>query len=95
MTSKKFGIALLSLLVLALFAVAPAMAADSFVKNITKGDTVFIGESGLCIGGAIDNAPYISYWAPGTAFTDAPTKSINVTAGLKTSFFIDPSDFSS
>ncbi|WFN36289.1 DUF3821 domain-containing protein [Methanomicrobium antiquum] len=94
MTSKKFGIALLSLLVLALFAVAPAMAADAYSKNISAGETVFIGESGLNIETAVNSQPYISYWAPGTAFTDAPTKSINMTAGLMRNFFVDPSDFS-
>ena len=49
MTSKKLGIALLSLVVLAIFAVAPAAAGTAFATYITAGDTVFVGESGLNI----------------------------------------------
>ncbi|MDD4300469.1 MAG: hypothetical protein PHO78_07445, partial [Methanomicrobium sp.] len=60
MTSKKLGIALFSLLVLALFAFTPATAGD-YVKNITAGDTVLVGESGLCIAGAVAGSPYIAY----------------------------------
>ena len=54
MTSKKLGIALLSLVVLAIFAVAPVAAAPVLAVNITAGDTVFIGESGLNISAPLD-----------------------------------------
>ena len=50
MISKKFTVTLISLTILAVFAVAPASAAsDAFATNITAGDPVYLGESGLDI----------------------------------------------
>jgi len=76
MTSKKLGIALLSLVVLAIFAVGSASAAgfvsssNPFAVNISVGQTVFVGEGGLnitAITDAIDDGGYPQelYWLPG------------------------------
>ena len=96
MTSKKLGIALFSLLVLALFAFTPATAADAYVKNITAGSTVLVGESGLNVTAAVAGSPYIAYWSSGSSTTtDAPASSINVTTAFAENFYADPATFGS
>ena len=50
MIYKKYGIALLFLIILTIFAIAPAAAvSDAFATNITAGDPVYLGEAGLDI----------------------------------------------
>jgi len=100
MTSKKLGIALLSLAVLAIFAVAPAVAAPVYAPDIEAGDAVFIGESGLNISAALNPAyilgePATIYWystgsQPGT---DVPTQTLKLTGDQIRSFYVSPELF--
>ncbi|MBP2133671.1 PGF-CTERM protein [Methanomicrobium sp. W14] len=71
MTSKKFGIALLSLIVLAIFAVGPVSAVGELgILNITPGDTVFIGEEGINIAAAVGGATSGTiYWREDSSAT--------------------------
>ncbi|MBN2734489.1 MAG: DUF3821 domain-containing protein [Methanomicrobiaceae archaeon] len=65
MTSKKFGIALLSLLVLALLFLATPVSAKTVsdgLTNISAGDTVFLGEAGLNVSSAVPNAAGTICW---------------------------------
>ncbi|MBR6497815.1 MAG: DUF3821 domain-containing protein, partial [Methanomicrobium sp.] len=95
MTSKKLGIALLSLVVLAIFAVAPAAAAQPFAVNISTGDTVFIGESGLNITGVLNNGTNAIAWysAGSTVGTDTPKKVVTLTETQINSFYVDQGTF--
>ncbi|WOF16845.1 DUF3821 domain-containing protein [Methanoplanus sp. FWC-SCC4] len=88
MTSKKFGIALFALLVMALFAVAPAMASTDAIKSIQKGDTVFVGEEGLNISQCIDGASTTIYW-----FKDSTSTAFPLDLGSNSSVIIGESDF--
>jgi hypothetical protein len=97
MTSKKLGIALLSLVVLAIFAVAPAAAAPALAVNITAGDTVFIGESGLNISATLNelNANAIAWYAAGSSpkAGDAPKKVVTLTNDAVNHFYVDQGTF--
>ena len=94
MTSKKLGIALLSLVVLAIFAVAPAAAAQSFAVNISTGDTVFIGESGLNITAALNGTTAIAWYSSGsTVGADTPAKVVTLTETQINSFYVDQGTF--
>jgi len=75
--TKKFALALVSLMVLALLAVGSA-SAGVYAKNITTGDTVFIGESGLDISAVLvfpvaGDQPKLAWYSAGSApATDVP-----------------------
>jgi hypothetical protein len=71
------------------------MPANAAINTIGAGNTVFIGEEGLNIAGAVAPNNQIA-WFPSTAIgtSSVPEKIIDVTT-IMTSFSISPSDFSS
>ena len=94
--SKKIGIALLSLTILAVFAVAPASAAsDAFATNITAGDPVYLGESGLDISNILKlgNKTLAWYSAGSSPATDTPAKTITLTDTELRNFYVDQARF--
>ena len=100
MTSKKLGIALLSLVVLAMIAVAsvsaiPTDTANPFAQNIAKGDKLFVGESGLDITAALEGNPQIAWWAPGSSAVggDAPEKVVEPKGIEIIEFYLDKATF--
>ena len=99
MTSKKLGIALLSLVVLAIFAVAPAAAVSTsqpVAINISTEDTVFIGEAGLNISAVFQNGTKtIAWYAAGSSPKngDAPKKVVTLTDEAIQSFYVDQGTF--
>lgn len=97
MTSKKLGIALLSLVVLAIFAVAPAAAlsaANPFAQNISTGDTVFIGEADLNINSALNGSTAIAWYSAGSvAGQDTPAKVVTLTPAAIANFYVDQGTF--
>ena len=96
MISKKFGIAIISLIILAVMAVAPAAAAsDAFATNISAGDTVYLGESGLKITNILKegNRTLAWYSAGSNPSTDTPAKTITLTDTELTNFYVDQARF--
>lgn len=98
--TKKFALALVSLMVLAAIAVGSASAA-AYAVNITPGSTVFVGESGLNISAPMNyfpvstDVPILAYYASGTnPGTDQPTITYSVN-GTEKNFFVSPGMFSS
>jgi hypothetical protein len=72
-----------------LFLVGPVTAA---INTITTGSTVFIGEDGLDITGAIGGDARIGWWASGAPVaTSSPDYSIPVSN--PTNFYVSPTDF--
>ncbi|MDH7593941.1 MAG: MEMAR_RS02690 family S-layer glycoprotein [Methanomicrobiales archaeon] len=84
--SKGIGIAMVALLAMVML-VLPVSAG---ITTINPGDTIFIGEQGLNIEAAVPD-DWIAYWAPGQSQAETPY-TINV-ATQKTSFYVDPSEF--
>lgn len=73
-----------------LLLINPAYAA---INTIGPGQTVFIGEQGLDISGAIGASPAIGWWASGASIAgSAPDYSINV--ANPASFYVSPNEFS-
>ena len=96
MISKKFGIALISLIILATFAVAPSAAvSDAFATNISAGDAVYLGESGLKITNILkDGNKTLAWYSAGSnPSTDTPAKTITLTDTELTNFYIDQARF--
>ncbi|EHQ35070.1 MEMAR_RS02690 family S-layer glycoprotein [Methanoplanus limicola] len=91
MTSKKLGIALVAL-VAVLLLVAPAMAGD-YGKTVIKGNTTFIGESGLNINSVfLGTENTLSWYSSGSKpGTDAPSSVITVSD--PTNFYVSPDVF--
>ena len=96
MISIKFAITLISLTILAVFAVAPASAAsDAFATNITAGDPVYLGESGLDISNILKlgNKTLAWYSAGSSPATDTPAKTITLTDTELSNFYVDQARF--
>ncbi|WP_048152302.1 MEMAR_RS02690 family S-layer glycoprotein [Methanolacinia paynteri] len=90
--TKKFALALVSLMVLAAMAVGSA-SAGVYAPNITTGDVIFVGESGLNIAPAMGNTSKLAWFASGsTASTDQPA--IVYSVGDNGSFYVNPGMFS-
>ena len=84
-----WGLALVSLCLL----IGPALAAGAFT-TIPQGGTVFIGEQGLDITGALGSDSSIGWWASGAAIaTSSPDSQIQVTT--PSNFYVSPSSFGS
>jgi len=80
------------LLVLAsLFLVGPVTAA---INVIAPGNTVFIGEDGLDISGAVGGATRIGWWASGASIT-ASSPDYSVPISNPANFYVSPTDFGS
>lgn len=89
--TKKFVIALVSLMVLAFLAVGSA-SADPYSQNITAGSTLFIGESGLNITNPMNGSFYqkIAWYASGSDIgTDSPAMVYDVPTAAQTDFYVD------
>ena len=96
MISKKFALTLISLTILAVFAVSPASAAsDAFATNITAGDPVYLGESGLDISNILKlgNKTLAWYSAGSSPATDTPAKTITLTDTELRNFYVDQARF--
>jgi len=84
-----WGLALFSLCLL----IGPALAAGAFT-TIQQGGTVFIGEQGLDITGALGSDSSIGWWASGAAIaTSSPDSQMQVTT--PSNFYVSPSSFGS
>ena len=84
-----WGLALVSLCLL----IGPALAAGAFT-TIQQGGTVFIGEQGLDITGALGSDSSIGWWASGAAIaTSSPDSQMQVTT--PSNFYVSPSSFGS
>jgi len=83
-----------TVLVLSLLALpVGAMAADP-ISTIAQGNTVFLGEGGLDITGAMGSYTDIGWWASAADIgTTSPSKTISV-AAREASFTVSPSEFS-
>ncbi|WP_421909239.1 MEMAR_RS02690 family S-layer glycoprotein [Methanolacinia petrolearia] len=90
--TKKFALALATLMVLAFIAVGSASAAPSYGKNVTVGDAIFIGESGLCISQAVGGNTKLAWFAPSANITtDQPA--IVYSIGDNQSFYVQDAMF--
>ena len=90
--TKKFALALVSLMVLAFIVVGSASAAPAYGVNITPGQTIFIGESGLCISQAVGNNTKLAWFASGAnTTTDQPA--IVYSIGDNQSFYVQDAMF--
>jgi len=107
--TKRFTIALVALALFVILAVFP-VSADYYqvAPNINQSATVFIGESGLNVSGALTTAQgavftppatpstVIGWWASAASITGtsrtAPTKSIDLSSRIN-SFTVAPADF--
>ena len=64
------------------------------IQTVSQGNTVFIGEQGLDITGALGGASQIGWWASGAAVaTSSPDQTYSVSS--PTNFFVAPSTFGS
>jgi len=64
------------------------------IQTVSQGNTVFIGEQGLDITGALGGATQIGWWASGAAVaTSSPDQTYSVSS--PTNFFVSPSTFGS
>jgi trimeric autotransporter adhesin len=91
--TKKFALALVSLMVLAFIAVGSASAYPVYAENITPGDTIFVGESGLCIGAPLGGNSKLAWYASGSnPTTDEPA--IVYTVSTTGTFYVQPGMFS-
>ena len=71
MMKRMTAISLMVILAISLLAI-PAMAA---ITDISQGNTVFLGEEGLNINGAVGTYPQIGWWASGASIaTSSPDK---------------------
>ena len=96
MISKKFAVTLISLTILAIFAVAPANAAsDAFATNISAGDSIYLGESGLKITNILKegNRTLAWYSAGSNPSKDTPAKTITLTDTELSNLYIDQARF--
>ncbi|MBN1432056.1 MAG: DUF3821 domain-containing protein [Methanomicrobiaceae archaeon] len=94
--TKKFVLALVSLMVLAAVAVGSA-SAGIYCINISAADAVFFGESGLNITSAVlnptANVSKIAWYSPGTVpGTDAPAAVYDIN-GTEQNFYVSPTMF--
>jgi len=94
--TKRITITLVALALFVLLAVLPVSAQTYNSSNISRGTTVFVGESGLNITLAappVGNVNQIA-WFPSTAVNGAttPEKVIDIVAN-NVSFYVNPSDF--
>lgn len=90
--TKKFALALVSLMVLVSVAVGSA-SAGAYATNISVGDTLFVGESGLCIGAPLGSTSKLAWFSAGSApGTDEPA--IVYTVSTTGSFYVQPGMFS-
>ena len=92
--TKKFVMALASLMVLALLAVGSASAANPYAETIAIGDAVFVGESGLNIVTPMAGNTLIAWYAPGSnPAAEEPAMVYNVPAGAQADFYVAPDMF--
>ncbi|ADN35170.1 conserved hypothetical protein [Methanolacinia petrolearia DSM 11571] len=98
--TKKFALALVSLMVLAFIVVGSASAAPAYATNITPGQTIFIGESGLnialALGADADGTTPISkiaWFSSGTAVA-SEQPAIVYSVGDNSSFYVQNAMFS-
>ena len=96
-TESVYGIyiALITAFFLAILAVTPAAAADdTFATNITRGDSVFLGESGLDISRILKSGNNtLAYYSKGNPSTDVPSKTITLTESEIENFYVDQTRF--
>ena len=96
MIYKKYGIALLFLIILTIFAIAPAAAvSDAFATNITAGDPVYLGEAGLDISNILKlgNRTLAWYSSGSDPTKDTPSKTITLTDTELHNFYVDQARF--
>ena len=92
MMKRMTAISLTAILAISLLAI-PAMAA---ITDISQGNTVFLGEEGLNINGAVGTYPQIGWWASGASIaTSSPDATYPLSDSLKASFAVTPSTFGS
>ena len=76
-----------------LFAISTVSAAPA-IATISQGNTVFLGEQGLDITGALGGSTQIGWWASGAAVaTSSPDQTYSISS--PTNFFVLPSSFGS
>jgi hypothetical protein len=90
---KRYIFGSLILVIGLLLLICPVTAAD--IKTINAGNTVFIGEQGLDIRGAIGPTPgtQIGWWASGASISGS-SPDYTLTVADPSNFYVSPSEFS-